>query len=755
MLLFFLFAAVCGYILLHLLDLVFPPPAQNLLRPAATEFLYSDGRTAGIYLAPDDKVRLPLKTGEIPKIIKQAFIASEDRFFYLHSGINPVSLLKAAFNNLRRGRIVSGASTISMQVARMAEPRPRRLGNKLIEAFRSWQLEKRLTKDEILTVYLNLLPFGGNIEGVEAASRLYFNKKTRDLHPGEIAILTVIPRAPQLFNPVSGRRDLLEKARRRSIQLLRRNRVITPEMQELAEITELPERRLPLPREIPHLTDYLYHQLKLRGSIRTTISRSRQSILESIGRDYARELQRVGIKNLSVVVIDNREKSLLAALGSENYDHPGHGQVIGFNARRSPGSLLKPFLYALALQHALITPLTLLEDTPIYFREYEPTNFGGVYSGISSAKDALCDSLNIPALNLLEKVGLDDYFQILTELGFSIPGRAGDYGLSLVLGAAGVTLLEAAEAFCTFSNYGRRETIRLFAGQQENLRLRQVMPAEVVFILNSMLQNHGNSSLDDHQPFQIAWKTGTSFNFRDAWAIGYNTELTVAVWTGSFSGPASSLNTGHRAAAPLMFRIMEQLGKDRNPRDFSRPEGVREITVCSLSGMLPNEHCPQTRKTIVPADRVPMERCSYHKLFPLDNQDRLLCRDLILEPGVRWKTFIDYPPGVRSWLALRGRDLPRLPDYHPDCRPATSSPPRIIFPLSGQVFDLAPSDGLLTLKTVFSPGARDFFLFVNGRFQQRFPAGPQIVFFPPSGRINFYLVDELGQAGNTVSITVK
>ncbi len=749
----FLFLAL-PVVSFFILNFLFPLPLKKLCKQESTVICYNDGSIARVFLTDDEKIRIGIDYADIPVIVKDAFISAEDRYFYYHPGINPFSIVKALYSNIIHGEIVSGASTITMQAARMMEPKRRTLFNKIIEAFRSLQIELKYSKNDILTIYLNLLPFGGNIEGIETASLLYFSKSTRDLNPGEIAILTTIPRSPAIHNPSTGDPEKIRKARDRALKLMLNNRVISSDIFDISSKTPLPENAENIPFSMPHYSDYLYYRSGMRGKIISTIDKELQAVLEKSIKDYMSNLKKIGIKNISAVIVSSRTNEVLAAVGSEDYFEESSGQIIGFDSPLSPGSLLKPFLYAECIESGLITPSTLLEDVPIYYSDYEPTNYGGIFTGVSSAKDALCNSLNIPAIKLLEATGTEKFFNLLKSIGFSIPYTHDKYGLSIILGSAEITMLEALRAFSAFNNKGTLKDLVFTTGQKQKDPER-VFKEGTSYIISEMLSGHPGSHLDRYIPYKVAWKTGTSYMYRDAWALGYNPDFIIGVWTGNLKGAIPPVNTGHSTAAPLMFMLFNLLMKNKPITWYRQPEEVTEIDVCSLSGMIPNDYCPHTKKTLALASKIPMEKCRYHQLLPVDSEGYAVCNPSSLSGKYSYSVFVDFPPSVSSWLRLNKNISFSMPKYRKDCSPQTIPPPLIIFPQDDQVFELSDNEDVISLKISASDQTEYLYLFIDDTYIERYPNDMQINIRPEKGTKRIYIIDDSGQPGNTVTITVK
>ena len=461
---------------------IFLLPVEKLHRPPSTLVLDRHGEWLRAFTAPDGSWRIPIRAqhasplqDQISPKLRTTVLTYEDRWFYYHCGINPISVVQAAIDNIKARRVVRGASTITMQVARMMEPKDRTVRNKLIEMFRALQLELTYSKDEILTLYFNMAPYGGNIVGSAAAARIYFNKPQRRLSLGEAALLAAIPNSPTLLRP-----DLHPKnARRAREKVLRRlikyGKITRQEFRE-ALSEPIPTKRHSMPFKAPHLTRLLsledknhviLNEVKLphskRDRIYSTIDTEIQELSERILRGHLAPLRREGISTGAVVVMDTRSREVLAMVGSYDFfDRRGEGQVNGAIAPRSPGSTLKPFIYALALEHGLITPESLLHDVPIDYSGYSPVNYDGANRGYVTAREALAHSLNVPAVNLYAQLGNEGIYSFLKRAGIStLPESKEHYGLSLILGGCEVTLLELTTLYAGLANFGKFAPYRL------------------------------------------------------------------------------------------------------------------------------------------------------------------------------------------------------------------------------------------------------------------------------------------------------
>jgi penicillin-binding protein 1C len=453
------------------LSLLFPFPVEEIAaakrRQASTLVLDSEGHLLRPFLGEDQTWLFWVGLDEVSPHLIEATIAVEDERFYRHPGVDPIAVMRAAWTNLRSRRTVSGASTITMQVMRLLERRPRTLCNKAIESFRALQMERILSKKEILEIYFNLAPYGGNLVGPETASLSYFGKHARDLTLGEAALLAGLVQSPSRFRPDRH----AERAQRRRDHVLERMQTCGCISREQLEVglkeTVALTPRIPFPFEAPHLAEMLHRRNASETVLRTTLDRRIQTLAETAVREGVDSLRHEGISNGAVVVIENETAAVRALVGSCNFfSEEDLGQINGATAARSPGSALKPFIYALAFDEGLITPKSILADVPANYTGYEPQNFDHLYRGPVTAREALCASLNMPAVGLLGRVGQKRCYSLLKELGLTTLRQDADrYGLSLALGSAEVNLLELTNAYSTLARLGESRPYRLLETQ--------------------------------------------------------------------------------------------------------------------------------------------------------------------------------------------------------------------------------------------------------------------------------------------------
>ncbi len=536
--------------------------------------------------------------------IAAAVVAAEDGRFWQHRGVDWLALARAVWQNAAHGRRVSGASTISTQVWRLAEPRPRTIHAKVSEWIRAMQLERRAGKREILGQYLNRAPFGGNVTGIEAAARRWFGKSAHDLNLSEAALLAGVPQSPSRFRPDRGG----EALRTRQAYVLRR-------MRELGMITEGQEREAVeegravarawgYPHRAEHFAEWVGEMEGAadgRGEIRTTLDPETQATAERELRAKLAEADFTGISG-AVVVLDVASGELRAMVGSPDFHAVPAGQVNGALAARGAGSTLKPFAYAAAFDGGWLTPDSVLADREVQFRDYAPRNFSGRFRGRATARESLVDSLNLPAIAVVRRLGADRFLEVLRAAGLRTLRRsAEEYGAGLALGGAEVRLLELANAYACLARGGVWKPVSGLAAGAARIRGeegRRLFSEGAAWLVWDILSGEERAmdltghELDTPLP-PMAWKTGTSAGLRDAWAVAWNEKRVVGVWMGRMDGKGASVLVGRSAAVPVAWGIFRSLAGD-GEKGPERPEEVEERRICTESGCLAGEGCPVT-----------------------------------------------------------------------------------------------------------------------------------------------------------------
>ncbi len=678
-----------------------PLPARLTL-PASQVVRYRDHTVAHVFLAPDDRWRIAATADAVSPDYLNALLAFEDARFRWHPGVDPLAILRAVGQNLSAGRVISGASTLTMQLVRLAEPRPRTLSSKAIEALRALQIESRLDKDAVLAGYLTLAPFGRNLEGVEAASWAYFGHGAGALTAAEIATLLAVPQNPTARFP-SPRNAARLKAARDDIagRLLELGALPVPPGQDAAAVlaqvvaAPVPTALRPLPRELPHAARWMGAQ-GARSAVDSTLDAGTQAIVQRVLNARQRAAVNEGIHNAAVVVIDWQDAEIRALAGSFDFWQDGDGaQIPAFAVPRSPGSTLKPFVYSAAIEQGLALPDFLVPDVPVRYGSYAPENYDHGYDGLVRMEEALSRSLNVPFVQLLAKVGVEPFLGRLRSLGVrSLDPRPGYYGLSVIIGGVELSPLELAGLYAALADDGRHRRPRWDQGAAPDPG-RQVIAPGAAWLTRRALALRDRPDFPSRQdlsslPRDIHWKTGTSFGHRDAWAIGSGERFTVAVWLGNLDNQSSRHLVGSEAAGPVLFDILEGLGDGRTGRSPPPPEDLKEIEICALSGHLAGPDCPHLKHAFALTTKVPPTRCPYHVRVEIDAETGLAVGPGCRQGPTRSEVFVSWPPSVRRWLAEVHRGLPEAPELAPGCVPVAAVAPRIVSPDPGAVALLIP-----------------------------------------------------------------
>lgn len=558
--------SVVAFAAVAILAAVLPFPIERLERwpqsPCVTD---RHGRVLLQVVGADGQWRRPVPLAAMSPWLVQATIAVEDERFRSHCGVDPIAVGRAVLQNVAAGGVVSGASTLTMQICRMLDDRPRTLSAKLVETFRAVQLERLYTKDAILERYLNLAPYGGNLRGVEAAAQAYFCKSAMDLSLPEAALLAGLPQSPARYRP--DRHPEAAKARRRTV-LARMVEMgcITAEQAAEAQAAPLVLTKSRRPPGADHAA-WLALQRRPQGGP-TTLDAALQAEVAELAGAYARSLPQH--EQIAVVVIDIATAEIRALVGSVDFAAPPDGQVNGVTARRSPGSTLKPFIYAAAFDARLLSPTTMLDDAPIEFGGWTPRNFDHLFAGRVPAGEALRRSLNIPALLVAARLGAGRCAGAIEAAGVDLPDSAAtSAGLGLAVGAAEVTLLDLTNGYATLGRGGMRRPVRLFP--DEAVPAVRAFREDTCAAINDILSTRRRTPNGLEQAGGLApcfmWKTGTSSRRRDAWAIGHNGRFAIGVWVGRFSGASSVHHTGARLAEPLLAKLfaLPQIRVDEFP----------------------------------------------------------------------------------------------------------------------------------------------------------------------------------------------
>ncbi|MCI0513038.1 penicillin-binding protein 1C [candidate division KSB1 bacterium] len=743
------------------IDFLLPLPTHRLFPDRSTQILARDGTLLRAYTARDDIWRMYTPLAGISPLHQKMVRAYEDRWFYWHLGINPVALVRAAWLNLKAKKIRSGGSTITMQIARMMEPKSRTFRAKFQEMFRALQLEWHFSKKELLEIYFNLMPYGGNIEGVGAAAWIYFGKPPAQLSIGEIALLTALPNSPTRLRPdLNG--SSARAARDKVLTRLLTQHVIQPSQYQDARSETVPSQRRTLPFLAPHACDFLKQRDFTERQLRSTLDLHIQTICQHLLTQHVQGLSGKGITNGAVVVIDNPRHEVLALVGSGNFfNNSSSGQVNGALAPRSPGSALKPFVYALALDAGLISHRSVLEDVPVDYSGYSPENFDGLYHGVVTVEQALAQSLNVPAINLTAALKKNTVYRLLKKAGFTTLSRPeAQYGLPIILGACEVKLLELTNFYSCLANGGVFYPWRMRVGETPG-EGQVLFSPESAFIITEILAGLSRPDLPTawesslNLP-KVSWKTGTSYGHKDAWSIGYNPDWTIGVWIGNFSGAGVPELVGAEVAAPLLFDIFNALARGRNPRWFAAPSGLGVREVCVLSGMPASAICPRTQEEYYLPGKSPHIPCTLHQKRLIDDQTHtVLCNHCSQGRRFHEVVFEQWPAKLATWMERNGYPIPKIPPHYPKCTSLIlGSAPIIRSPSANCEYILRegvdPEYQKILLDASVSNDVRRIYWFVDGKVLLTCSPAEKVFYKPTVGNHQLVCMDELGRGTEMV-----
>jgi len=648
----------------------------------STVLLDRNGKLLGARIAEDGQWRFQ-ESDSIPYKFEKCLIAFEDRNFYYHFGFSFKGIIRAFKQNLSSGKRKSGGSTLTMQLVRlMRKNPPRNYSEKLVEIFLATRIEFTHSKKEILRLHASHAPFGNNVVGLEAASWRYFNRPSHQLSWAECAVLAVLPNAPGLIYPGKNHSRLLAK-RNRLLHSLHSQGYFDKTTLQLALEELLPDKPLPLPNEAPHFLDRCIKSGKKGQTIHSTLSISVQKTAQRQLETYCSNLQDRLIFNGAIVITDVHTGELLAYVGNTKNISDEHSPWVDCAAApRSSGSILKPLLFSTCLEKGILTPEMLLSDVPSSFGSFSPKNFSGQYEGAIPASEALSRSLNIPMVHLLNEFGVQAFHKELRNFGLtSIKRPANHYGLSLILGGAEVRLDEMTQVY---NNLARKlmdkEVIRLKEFKNQNNKrnggIKSVSKLAIYQTFQSLLEANRPDEDNNWKLFsssrKIAWKTGTSFGFRDAWSIGVTPDYVVGVWIGNADGEGRPGLTGVKAAAPLLFDLFRQL-PEKN-KWFMEPGGDTKILeICTESGFPSGINCLNKKQINVPLNAHFQQQCPYHKIVHLDETERFRvnseCENTFNMKKVSWFVL---PAIMEKFYQLKHPNYKPLPAFRDDCNPSNS-----------------------------------------------------------------------------------
>lgn len=755
--------------------------------PLSTVLTDRDGQLLGARIAADGQWRFPPLRDTLPVSFEQALITFEDKRFYYHPGVDPLAILRAFRLNISQGKVVSGGSTLSMQVIRMSRNNPARtIWEKLVEIVLATRLELGHSKREILQLYASHAPFGGNVVGLDAAAWKYFGRNPSQLSWAESATLAVLPNAPALIHPGRNRTSLLEKRNRLLSSMLAEN-ILDSTDYELALLEPLPEKPLRLPSHAPHLLDRMQQMNEGQTAIyASTLKHDLQVSANQVLMQHYLQLRENGIHNAAVLIMEVETGDVLAYVGNTPCSSEQHGCAVDIiPALRSTGSIMKPFLYASMIQEGELLPDQLVADIPTYYSGYHPTNFDKSYQGAVPASKALSRSLNVPIVRLLQSHGITRFHNKLKELGMSSLTRpSSDYGLSLILGGAEASLWELSgiyasmarvlELFPYYNGKYEPQTFRapnvLLKESRKKLPIssfQQLSPyspleAGPVWSTFEAMVNVSRPELDRQwEQFassrRIAWKTGTSYGYRDAWAIGSTPEYVVGVWVGNADGEGRPGLIGGKVAAPIMLQMFDLLPVSGDW--FSLPyDNMVERSMCRRSGFLAQEYCQEADTLWVPRHVQSSEQCPYHQLIPLGPEGKFRVNSHCESPfNMKKEPFFVLPPSQESYFRIRQPFYQPLPPFREDCISGSSrNRMEMIYPKSrARIFVPVDLDGSLS-STVFEAAHQDpeatIYWHLDDSYLGKTTENHQMSLQPKAG---FHLISLMDNQGETLELSFE
>ncbi|WP_242134225.1 penicillin-binding protein 1C [Aestuariivivens marinum] len=755
-------------IAVFLITYYFCLPTQLFNDPTATIITSKNNELLGAQIAKDGQWRFPYNDS-IPEKFKTCILQFEDEYFYKHTGFNPISIIKALKQNLKSGTVKRGGSTITQQVIRLSRKgQERTYFEKFIELILATRLELKTSKDNILAYYSSNAPFGGNVVGLDAASWRYFNRDPYHLSWAESATLAVLPNAPSLIFPGKNQERLLQK-RNSLLKKLLEHTILDTLTYELAIAETLPQKPFPLPQIAPHLLQKITktHSGK---RVQTTLDPHLQKQVNQIVKNQYNQLKQNEIHNAAVLVLDVRTRQVLAYVGNAPTDKAHQKDVDIMDKPRSTGSILKPLLYTALLDAGDILPNTLVADTPSQFGNYHPENYNNTYDGAVTASRALSRSLNVPAVKMLQQFGLDRFYHYLKQLHLKdLTYHANHYGLSLILGGAESNLWDLCKSYAalssTLNHYSETsseyfenefcepivlasETIDFGNKSQEKI----LYDAASIYLTYESLKEVNRPEGDDHWEFfdsskQIAWKTGTSFGFRDAWAIGTTKDYVVGVWTGNADGEGRPGLVGIEAAAPMLFDVFDVLP---NSDWFAKPfDAMQQVTICKQSGHRASPHCHDTEERFIQNSGLKTKPCPYHILVHLDKTEQYRvntsCESL---SNITHKPWFVLPPLMAHYYKSKNPFYKPLPKFRNDCLGDNDIAIAFIYPKEDNTIflpkDFGGNTNELIVKIAHSKPKGTVFWYLDERYMGSTKDIHELAIKPSHGEHSITVVDAFG-----------
>jgi penicillin-binding protein 1C len=746
-------------------------PDYSFDEPYCTVIEDSGGELLGARIASDGQWRFPEKE-KFPDKYLTALIAFEDKRFYQHQGVDSKAVIRSLLHNLKRGKTVEGGSTISMQVIRlMRKGKKRTIKEKLLETLLAVRLEASMSKQKILSLYAAKAPFGSNVVGIEAAAWRYFGREAIDLSWAEAATLAVLPNAPALIHPGRNRNALKQK-RDALLDNLMTQGIISEDDCALAKIEPLPENPLPLPRLAPHLLDKIAEKYPGKR-ISTTISAQLQQSVNAVLENHAVAFKANMVNNAAVIVAEIESGNVIAYVGNIFSGNDRHGANVDIiTSPRSTGSILKPFLYAAMLDEGEILPGSLIPDIPFHIAGFSPHNYNKSFDGAVSAHDALTRSLNVPSVRMLYNYNIEKFHLLLTDLGMTTLTKPPmHYGLSLILGGAEATLLDIAGMYADMArivNHFANNSGRYNIHDKKTLNyIKEINPEEkkplyfssglisagaIYQTLETLSELNRPEEESSWMMFssgrKIAWKTGTSYGNRDAWAVGVTPDFVVGAWVGNASGEGRPLLTGVGYAAPLLFDVFNLLPRSRTW--FRLPyDEMTKIAVCRQSGHRAGEYCEDTDSILVTEAGLLSAICPYHRLVHLDKEEKYRVNSSCYPTHeMVHKPWFVLPPAQEWYYKRRHADYHPLPPIDPRCTLDESSPMQMIYPTYGisvvATKQFSGEKGKIVLQAAHNRAKSTIYWHVNEQYIGETHDDHQMPYLPEPGNHTLTLVDDEG-----------
>ncbi|WP_319780962.1 penicillin-binding protein 1C [Maridesulfovibrio sp.] len=753
----FIFAGVLFFLIASFfaLDFLFPFPEHKLHPPVASVIRDHEGKVLRIFLPPDGARRMHADFDKISPVLKKTLIASEDQWFESHPGINPVSIIRAAIMNIAAGRVVSGASTIPMQIARMAEPKNRTLWSKIIEAFRALQLKRHHSNDELLEFYLNMLPYGGNIVGVGAACHFYFGHGPETLSLGEAALLTTIPRGPVFYDPLRNPEQAREGRNRVMRQLAGKGVFPVKEIERNMKLP-LPDLILPVPLKAPHFCRMVLERNGRIPETATTLDSNLQQAAQEVLKTHVARLRGDDIDNAACVIIHIPSREIRALVGSADFFEKGFGGAINLtNTKRSPGSTLKPFIYGLAFDQGKLVPDSFVYDIPVDYAGYSPENYDRIYHGQVTVRQALAKSLNIPAVNTLAKTGIVEFIDLLKKGGIStLDKKPMQYGLPIALGGCEIKLTELTNLYASLADGGKFKPYTVTP--EENNISAQILSPQTAWLVLEMLSSVTRPEMNETWMLtrdmpETAWKTGTSFGHRDAWAVGISGDYAIGVWVGNPDGRPRKGISGAVHAGPLLFDLLRMAAPGGKLPPPPEGYGISEVEVCAHSRQLPGPFCTKRTTIRTLSGKTKLHPCDECRQIFVDGKSGYrISGECLGRKGIKTKIIRTIPAKLARWRAENNLEIPQLPPLALDCGLIPSgTAPKIISPAANTPYLLRKDTPLkfqqIALKAEAGPDSGTLYWFLDGRLVSQGKSNEKLFTEITVGKHRISVSDEIGR----------